>query len=198
MTWRMTLLALVMLLPASAHAHLTDTGLGPAYDGAAHLLLSPDDLLPVLALALLAGLNGAGAGRLVLLALPAAWLLGGVAGAFAGPVAVPISMTAVSLLVLGIMTAASVRLAPAPLGAVAIALGLAHGWLNGAAIATAQRDPTGVLGIAVAVFVVVALASAAVVALRAPWTRIAVRVAGSWIAAVGVLMVGWGLRSAVA
>jgi hypothetical protein len=39
--------------------------------------------------------------------------------------------------------------------------------------------------------IVALLVSAAVVSLRAAWTRIAVRVAGSWVAAVGMLMLGW-------
>ena len=30
--------------------------------------------------------------------------------------------------------------------------------------------------------------------LRWPWTRIAVRVVGSWIVASGLLMIGWRLR----
>jgi hydrogenase/urease accessory protein HupE len=41
----------------TAQAHLVTTGLGPVYDGISHFLLSPDDLIPVLALALLAGLR---------------------------------------------------------------------------------------------------------------------------------------------
>jgi urease accessory protein len=43
------------------------TGLGPVYDGLLHFLLSPEDPLPVLALALLAGQRGAHYGRRVLL-----------------------------------------------------------------------------------------------------------------------------------
>ena len=53
----------------------------------------------------------------------------------------------------------------------------------------------GVLGIAVAVFVVVALLASLAVSLRMHWMRLAARVAGSWIAAVGLLMVGWTLKS---
>ena len=45
-------------------------------------------------------------------------------------------------------------------------------------------------------FVLVALAAGLVVALRTPWTRIAVRVAGSWIAAIGLLLLGWSFRAA--
>ena len=52
------------------------------------------------------------------------------------------------------------------------------------------------LGVATAIFVVVALVAAFVSSLRAPWSRIIVRVAGSWIAAVALFMLGWSLRRA--
>jgi hydrogenase/urease accessory protein HupE len=195
---RVALAGAMLLLPPIAHAHLTDTGLGPIYDGIAHLLLSFDDLLPVVALALLAGLNGARAGRLVLFILPVAWLSGGVAGALAAGAAPPAIVTSLSLLALGVLTAASAQLRPALVVLLAVALGLIHGWLNGAAIVAAGREASGLIGIAGTIFVVVALGSALVVSLRKPWTRIAVRVTGSWIAAVGLLVLGWGLRGALA
>ena len=59
-----------------ARAHLNSTGMGPIYDGLMHFLMSPEDLVPALALALLAGLRGAAYGRRTLFTLPAAWLLG--------------------------------------------------------------------------------------------------------------------------
>ena len=81
--------------------------------------------------------------------------------------------------------------------ALAVVVGTVHGWLNGAGIAESQRELLGLVGIASVVFVLVALASAFVVSLRAAWTRIAVRVAGSWVAAIGLLMLGWNLRGSV-
>src|SRR5215467_5523690 len=60
------------LCPARADAHLNSTGMGPVYDGMLHFVLSPEDLIPVLALALLAGLRGAPYGRRALFALPIA------------------------------------------------------------------------------------------------------------------------------
>ena len=51
-------------------AHLNSTGMGPFYDGLMHFLMSPEDIIPVLALALLAGLRGADFGRRALLVLP--------------------------------------------------------------------------------------------------------------------------------
>jgi hypothetical protein len=62
-------------------------------------------------------------------------------------------------------------------------------------MAEAKVGALGLVGIAATVFVLVALAAALVVALRAPWVRIAVRVAGSWVAATGLLMLGWSLRA---
>ena len=51
-------------------------------------------------------------------------------------------------------------------------------------------------GLAATVFVVVVLVAAFCVALRSPWARVAVRVGGSWIAASGLLLLGWSLRGA--
>ena len=187
--------AVAAFLPAPAHAHLVTTGLGPLYDGISHLFLSVEDLLPVVALALLAGLNGPKAGRLALFVVPGAWLVGGLAGFAAGGPLMPGTVTAASFLVLGGLTAADRRLPATAVTALAAALGLVHGWLNGAGIALAGREALGLVGIVSAVFVVVALLAALVVWLRPPWTRIAVRVAGSWIVAVGLLYLGWTLSS---
>ena len=127
-------------------------------------------------------------------ALTMAWLVGGLAGFAVGQAPVPGSVAAASFLVLGGLVAADRRLSPVMVTAVAVLVGLVHGGLNGAGIAEAQREALGLLGIASVTFVIVALASAFVVSLRAVWTRIAVRVAGSWIAAIGLLMLGWSFR----
>ncbi|HWA07996.1 MAG TPA: HupE/UreJ family protein [Opitutaceae bacterium] len=187
--------ALLLLLgPAPAQAHLVTTGLGPVYDGIGHFLLSPDDVLPALALALFAGLRGPRPGRLALFLLPAAWFVGGLAGLFAGT-STSFPLTPFSFLVLGGLVAADAGLPAGIVAAIAIALGLLHGFLNGAAIKEAGASvPLELTGIMVVLFVLVALFSALVVSLRPPWARIVVRVAGSWIAATGLLLLGWALH----
>lgn len=182
-----------VLVPATVEAHLVTTGLGPVYDGVSHVFVSPEDLVPILAMAMLAGLNGPAAGRRVLFGLTGAWLAGGVAGFVVGhPAASPAAI--VSFLVLGILTATDPPLSPRALSALAIAVGFTHGWLNGAGIAETQREAIGLVGIAIAIFVTVTLIAALVVSFRAAWARIAVRVTGSWVAAIGLLMLGWQLR----
>jgi hydrogenase/urease accessory protein HupE len=186
------LLALLVVVPSPAHAHLMNTGLGPFYDGLAHLFVSPEDLLPVIALACLAGLRGPRFGRAVLFALPAAWLAGAVAGSLLPP---PFA-TAFMTIALGAMVAAD---KPWPLWLVvggAVVLGLLHGSANGAELARQQSVALGTLGIAAALFVVISLLAGQASAVRSAWGRIVIRVAGSWIAACGLFMLGWAVRVA--
>jgi hydrogenase/urease accessory protein HupE len=194
--WRLAIAVALgaFVFPSSAEAHLVTTGLGPLYDGIGHVFVSPDDLLPVIAMALLAGLNGTTSGRWTLFVLPLAWLAGGIAGYAVGVSIVPVSATVGSTLLLGLLTAADRRLPVWTVVTLAAVAGGMHGWLNGAAIAEAGNAPLGLVGIVSAVFVLAALLAALVVSLRADWTRIVVRVAGSWIAAIGLLMLGWAVR----
>lgn len=195
---RRTLLATAALLlaPAPSHAHLLNTGLGPVYDGVSHFALTPEDLLPALAVALLAGQRGPRAGRLVLFALPAAWFVGGLLGLAIPTIQSAAAITTLSFLALGGLVAAEARLRPEWVTALAAVVGLLHGYPNGAAMSQAKLGSLGVVGIVSTLFVTVALAAAMVVAIRAPWGRIAVRVAGSWIVAIGLLLLGWSFRPA--
>lgn len=181
----------LLLASASVQAHLATTGLGPVYDGVAHLFVSVEDLLPALAMALLAGLNGPVAGRWTLFILPVSWLVGGLAGFHGVASGWPTGATSLSLLLLGVLVAADRRLRPPVVAALATTLGVLHGGLNGAALALAGGEASGLVGIAGAVFVLVALGSALVLTLHRRWARHVVRVAGSWVAAVGLLLLGW-------
>jgi hydrogenase/urease accessory protein HupE len=186
--------ALVSASGASqAHAHLIETGLGPVYDGIAHFALTPEDLMPALALAVLAGLRGRDHARRVILVLPLAWLLAYLLGTSAN-VSLPGSLSWVPLLVLGGLVAADFRLPIAVTTALAAALGLFLGLSNGYVMAQAGAGVRGGIGIVGAVFVVTTLGAACAVAWQSGWLRIAWRVVGSWIAASGLLLLGWSLR----
>jgi hydrogenase/urease accessory protein HupE len=157
-------------------AHLNSTGMGPFYDGLMHFLMSPEDIIPVLALALLAGLRGADFGRRALLVLPSAWLFGSLFGLAAAAVKGNALVSAIWFVLLGGLLAANAKLSLRLTTALAALLGLYHGYLNA----------TGMGQSASAVVVLLGLVS---------WARIAVRVAGSWIAASGFLMLGWAVRT---
>jgi hydrogenase/urease accessory protein HupE len=185
-------LSAVLLIPNEAAAHLVTTGMGPVYDGIGHLLLTPEDLVPAVAMALYAGLRGRVPGKRALFFFPLAWLLGGFIGLTASTMPTfPVS--AFSFLLVGILIAADLRLPDNAFTVLAMAVGIMHGFFNGIAL-KAGPGSLGLLGIMSALFVLVALVSAFVVSLKPPWTRIVVRVAGSWVAAMGLLMIGWFFR----
>jgi hydrogenase/urease accessory protein HupE len=189
------LLGCTFFFPSTAAAHLVTTGLGPVYDGIGHLLLTPEDLVPTLALAFYCGLRGAQISRYAIFILPLAWLLGGLFGTMI-EVQPTFPVSALSFLMLGILVAADITL---PLQVVAPLMaftGLMHGFLNGLVLKNGP-GALGLIGIMAALFVLVTLCSAIVVTLEKPWSRIMVRVLGSWIAACGMLMVGWYLKGAV-
>jgi urease accessory protein len=186
---------LIAAWPAPAEAHLNETGMGPLYDGMVHFLISPEDVVPVLALALLAGLRGADYGRRALFVLPAAWLFGSLVGLPESADTGSAVLSAVCFILLGGMLASDVQMPLAITTALAAALGLYRGYLSGAGMGQPETALVALLGLTSAVFIIVALFSAFVVTLRAYWARIAVRVVGSWVAACGLLMLGWALRA---
>jgi hydrogenase/urease accessory protein HupE len=184
----------VVLVPSPVEAHLVTTGLGPYYDGIGHLLVTPQDLLPLMALALLGGLAGPDRARQLLFAVPVAWFAGGLAGLTQSQEILAPILTALTILVVGGLVAADRKLPSAATLAVGTLIALVHGFLNGTAMSSAGLGLAALAGIAGTAFVLMALGGAWAVAWRSGWTRIALRVAGSWIVATGMLMLGWAFR----
>ena len=179
-------------LPSAASAHLVTTGLGPVYDGIGHLVLTPEDLVPTLALSLYCGLRGARMSRYAVFFLPLAWFLGGLIGTVLELEPV-FPWSAVSFLLLGLLVAVDLTLPLQAALPMVVTIGSMHGFYNGLVLKSGPGI-AGLLGIMCMLFVVVTITSAVVVSLRQPWTRIVFRVMGSWIAASGMLMIGWYLK----
>jgi hydrogenase/urease accessory protein HupE len=180
-----------------AHAHLVETGFGAFYDGIVHVVLTPADLLVVVALALLAGQRGTRAARWALLALPGAWLAGGSIGAVFPADATMPALTTLTFGLAGALVALNVRLPVGVVAAFAAAAGLLHGYVNGVTMAPGGASALGLAGAVAAVSCLFAILAAHVTTMGVPWTRIAVRVAGSWLSAAGILMLGWLARAGV-
>jgi urease accessory protein len=189
------ILAITLTVTPSAQAHLMNTGFGPFYDGLMHLFVTPEDLLPVIALALLAGLRGPRFGRAILFILPGAWLVGSVAGLlFAQQITLPLIETIVTI-ALGAFLAADCPLPLVVVGGLASFLGLLHGGLNGSELPKSNASGSiSAVGVSAALFVVVSILAGQAALVQVPWARVAVRVAGSWIVAIGLLMLGWAMR----
>ena len=174
-----------------AYAHSLSNRVGDFYGGILHPLTALEHVLPFLALGLLAGQQGARAARWLLLVFPLGLLLGTAFAAVApaGYWVTPVNH--LSFVVLGLLLAAAWRIPLALLLALGALVGLSHGYENGRDIAGAALL-LFVPGVGLIGFLITAVASAATLALtaRADWPRVAVRIAGSWIAAIGIMMIG--------
>lgn len=180
-------IALVALSPTPAFAH-EFPGAGDFYGGMLHAITSLDMLLAMMALGILAGQQGRSAALGVLGAFPVAIVLGAVIGATGrGPSDVT-SALVVAMVALGLLVAAA---RPLPSGAVfilAVVLGLVIGAGNAAEMSATTVAWRFVPGVALAGLLVVSWLIGFVRWLRAPWTGIALRVGGSWIAATGIMV----------
>lgn len=194
--WNAGVAIMLALLPCFAHAHLVNTGLGPVYDGITHLFITPEDLLTVITLALYCGLSGASASRLGMFAFPVAWCIGGLIGLTTTIDSSSLPIAAISFVLLGVLVAADVVIPKRHLVIVIAFVGFVHGVFNGQAL-QAGSAAAGLIGTIGALFVLMTLVSASVVALKSAWTRIAVRVLGSWVSASGILLFGWYLKTAI-
>ncbi len=173
-------------------AHLVQSGFGGFYDGLLHVLVTVEDLLLVIGLSLLAGMRGKTEARSLLVALPLAWLVGGGAGAILATKVSLVWPTTLSFSLVGALVATNARVPRVAVLGFALVLGALHGFDNGAELKSDQG--LVLFGIGLSIFTLVSLTAAFVAGLRAEWTRIAVRVAGSWVVAIGLLMIGWTIR----
>ena len=97
-----------------------------------------------------------------------------------------------SFALLGALVAGAWRLPLSLVIALAALFGLSHGYENGSAMTPEVAAHLFLPGMALLGFMAAALVSATSLALtaRAEWLRIGVRVIGSWIAAIGILIIG--------
>jgi hypothetical protein len=187
---------LALLASTAAEAHLLITGMGPIYDGVAHFALSPEDFLPVVALAFFAGLRGPCCARVLSWTIPLAWIMGGILAmmTFTAPDITLSATTAALFLLIGGLLAANPPLSVMACAGLGALLGIVRGMVD---LANAQEGASGglmLLGIAGTTFVTFAIATSVTLALKRLWLTVAARVCGSWLAALGLLLAGWILR----
>jgi urease accessory protein len=178
------------LLSTGAHAHSSAKGVGDFYAGFLHPLTALEHVLPFLALGILCGQQGQRAQA----ALPLFWIalmLGATVALWLPGLPAVDLINILSALILGALIAAAFPL-PVPVYlTLALVFGLSHGYANGAAITRLIRPYLFIPGVGLAGLVVTGygvIMTDYVLRRKVGWMTIAVRVAGSWIAAIGLLV----------
>lgn len=182
--------AALALTAGRAHAHSSMPGVGDFYAGFLHPLTAPEHVLAFVALGILAA-QQAPRGQL---ALPVFWiaLTAGAALAIVQPGIPGVALVNIlSVLVLGALIALYRPLPRALLIGLAVLFALTHGHANGEAITGGVRAYIFIPGVALAALAVTGYGLVFtdwLLRRKTGWITIAVRVAGSWIAAIGMLV----------
>lgn len=185
------------LWPTTASAHLVSTRFGELYGGIVHPLTTLVHLVPWLGLGLLGGLQAPATARWAPWVLPVTAGVGALLGGLLPPSPVITIINLASFLVLGGLLSLAVELAaPIFIGVTAL-FGLTHGYANGTADLGGTDQALYVIGVALSAHVLVTLVSGAaqLTRKRATWGTIALRAAGSWIVAIGLVFGGFSLIS---
>lgn len=184
---------LVLATPQTAHAHLVSTRFGEFYSGLLHPLTTLVHLVPWLALAIFASMQGKGFARKTLPIFPLVVAIGVMLGVnFAGFQSL-LALNVISFVVLGALVAIAYRI-PHPIAFTAVILfALSHGYANGDVDLAGASLSLYIAGVTTAAYLVVALGAGAAAAIndQANWGRIALRALGSWILAVGLIYGGF-------
>ena len=185
------------LYAASAHAHTAFKGANDFYAGVLHPLTAPEHVLPFVAFGLLTGQQGTKAHGPLLCFAPAL-MLGATISLWA-PVQSYVGLVNIlSAMLLGGLVAAARPLPAAVLYAIATLFGLTHGLANGEAIGPGVKPALFIPGLGLAGFIVPLYATGLsdfASRLKPNWPRIAIRAAGSWIAAIAILVLAIHARA---
>jgi len=192
--------AWVACMPSIAQAHLVDTRLGDFYGGALHPLSGFEFVLPWLALAILAALQGAKNGRWVFLIFPLGLMIGAELSAVVPDLTFVPLLNVIATASVGLLVALGMAL-PLPLFVLLSAvLALVGGYQNGQAMAVDTNHLLFIGGVTAIGYGFIALTSALMLAFldgRGGWRPIALRAGGSWIAAVAIMVLGFELARVI-
>lgn len=189
--------ALAVVAPAPAHAHSISVRFGSFYSGMLHPLTALEHLLAFLVLGVLFGLQERRRGALGVLCFAGALAVGAVIALALGAEPVLGSAATASLAVAGALVALALALSTAWVVVLAVVFGLVHGFENGTAFAPGSGGPLYVLGLAMSGYLVVTLLSAAVHGARSRrWALVGLRTLGSWVGALGLMMLGLAVAGA--
>lgn len=187
------MLAVLLVLPSYAFAHLVSTRFGAVYTGISHPLSTLVHLIPWIALGLLAGLQGRLIARWIILLFPVSVFLGITFASFVSDLPHVGNINVLSLVLLGVLVAVNIKLGKTLFLFLVFFFGFTHGYDNAYTELSGKQWLLYSIGVCIAAYILITLITALTNLLveSQQWGVIAVRAAGSWIAAIGVIYTGF-------
>ena len=182
--------ALLMFAVKCADAHGVVKEVGDFYAGALHPLTALEHVLPFVAFGIFVGQRGQKA-TAALLVFSLMLMIGAASALWMSPLPYVSLLNILSAALLGVLVAGAWRLPIWFIQTMAVVFGFSHGFANGMAVTGSIKPYLFIPGLGVAGLIVPAwtmIVTDFLLRQRAGWMHIAVRVAGSWIAAIGILV----------
>jgi urease accessory protein len=165
-------------------------GVGDFYAGMLHPVTTIETIVPLIALSLLAGQQRREVAIKILAAIPAAIVLGTLL-ILVRPVPAFLGVANLFITTIAGLLIALARPLPSTIPiSISIFCGVAVGWANAAEITQDISPVRFISGLAIVGLLLTAYGIGLVRHLRFEWSQIAVRVVGSWLAAIGILILG--------
>lgn len=180
---------LATLTPIPAFAHPMK-GVGDFYAGMLHPLITIESVLPLVAFSLLAGKQRREAAIPLLTVFPTSLIVGAVLAKAVIARSYLLLMQLILTAILGILVATEQHVAVWILVAISAVLGILVGCTNAVEVLGRVSALRFVAGLAVSGLLLLVYGNGLVRNLKAEWSRVAIRVVGSWIAAVSILVLG--------
>ncbi|MEW6586225.1 MAG: HupE/UreJ family protein [Nitrospirota bacterium] len=180
----------ILFFPGNVFAHLINQDVGEFYAGMLHPLTSAEHLIPVVALAFLAGWSGIQAARWAVGMFPLALIIGTWSGnGFAYPV-YSHAANLVAIIILGILLGAARRMPLTAVASIAGVIGMVLGLRSGIDMANAGVGLQFIPGVALTGLIIIALISAWISHASANSMRAAVKITGGLVSLAGIYLMG--------
>lgn len=177
-----------------ASAHLVQTGFGPLADGLFHMFLGPDAVMLAAAAGAFSAMRARVTPRSGGVLFLYSWLaFYAVALWIQYPFDFPIPV-ALTLALMGLLVASDAPLPPTAVYLTLAWAGSMYGIIGGGSAVSMEHTLVALMLVVDLVVLGLVFLSAQKLTTRFPGARVAVRVGGSWITAIGMLQLGWAIK----
>jgi hydrogenase/urease accessory protein HupE len=167
--------------------HLVNARFGDFYAGMFHICTAIEYILPIIALGLWAGQQTKRTTRISLVSMGSAMIFGAAYGTKLSE-SLPFNYFCIGLLILlGILISLQLKVSNYIVASISILAGLVTGLANGAAWVSGMLAVHYTSGVVLSGIILMTLVTGLVLSSEKNWQQIAVRVVGSWIAALGIM-----------
>ena len=189
--WRSIPVLILLLLPMQAEAHSLGQQVGDFYWGFLHPMTALESAIPIMALGLFAGQQGASIARIILPAFTLGLLIGAAIGIMLPAPDFVLWVNLASFILIGLLLALEKNWPAGVAIALAAAIGCFQAWIQTMEITSQTAQGLFILGLLLGGYFCISVLAASALSWckHGGWRALSLRVIGSWVAAIGLMVI---------